>query len=124
MNKERIRLWLIDSNAKRTQCFHRPHAIIGSQHAIEPANTIGKRGDDHSAMRNAFVARHGNFGIDARSTFYAKFHLKIRRVSRLGEGGARAESIQYPARLSSAPVICDEAKKSSYGTKKIFLKSV
>ena len=53
-------------------------------------------------MRNALVPRHGDFRVDVRCAFDAKFHLIFESPAAPNlEGGI----IRYPARLSSNPTL-------------------
>jgi hypothetical protein len=45
------------------------HAIFAREKAAQRADAIGQRGNDNGAMRNAFIARHGDFDIDSRGAF-------------------------------------------------------
>ena len=77
MNDEHARLRLFDLNPERTQRVNRVHAIIARQKTAQDAHAIGKRSDNRGAMRNAFIARKRDLGVDARRSFYAEFHLIV-----------------------------------------------
>jgi hypothetical protein len=45
------------------------HAIFAREKAAQCAYAIGQSGNDNGAMRNAFIARYGDFDIDSRGPF-------------------------------------------------------
>jgi hypothetical protein len=45
------------------------HAIFAREKAAQCAYAIGQSGNDNGAMRNAFIARYGDFDIDSRGAF-------------------------------------------------------
>jgi hypothetical protein len=68
---------MFDLDPELTKRLHRSHAIVARKESAQNANTIGKRGDDGSAVRNALVAGHSHFRFDAGRPFNAKFHTTL-----------------------------------------------
>src|SRR5205807_9261870 len=67
--------------------------VVGIKESVQPANPIGKRGDNRSAMRNALVTWHRDFGVDVRRSFYPKFHVCL---FNLGNAPSDALSQKHP----------------------------
>ena len=82
MDDNCIALRLIDPNPERAQRINGTHTIVAHEESIEAANSVGQRTDDGGAMRNALVPGHGDFRVDVRCAFDAKFHLTFRIPSR------------------------------------------
>src|SRR5438552_15100902 len=77
MDDNCIGLRLIDPNPERAQSINGTHTIVAHEESIEAANSVGQRTDDGGAMRNALVPRHGDFRVDVRCAFDAKFHVNL-----------------------------------------------
>ena len=63
-----------------TEGAHRldgPQAIVTRQEAAQHAWAVGQRTDENRAMRDALVARNGDFGFDSGRAFNAKFHVTL-----------------------------------------------
>jgi len=123
---------LFDLNAERTQCVNRVHAIIARQETAQDTHTIGKRSDNRSTMRNALIARERNLGVDARRSFYAKFHQIIfvgnlvRSRAFKTSGNARRPASNIARRCpANAAAVCENVmiaggeRFRDYGTRKI-----
>src|SRR5437899_9771988 len=82
MDDNCIGLPLIDANPERAQGINGAHAIVTDEESIETANSIGERSNNGGPMRNALVPRHGDFRVDVRCAFDAKFHLTFQIRSR------------------------------------------
>ena len=77
MNDEHVGLGVLDLDAESAQGLNGPQAIVAREKSAQDAHTIRERTDDDGAVRDAFVARHRDFRLDARRTFYAKFHTTV-----------------------------------------------
>src|SRR5213078_2149560 len=75
MDDNCIGLRLIDPNPERAQRINGTHTIVAHEESIEAANSVRERTDDGGAMRNTLVPRHGDFRVDVRCAFDAKFHV-------------------------------------------------
>ena len=74
MNNKNIRFGLVDLNAKRAQRVDRVHAIFAGKKTVQGAWPVGERREDGGPMRNAFIARDHDLGLDAGRSLYTEFH--------------------------------------------------
>ena len=118
MDDNGIGLRLIDTNPQRAQGINGTHAIVTDEESIETANSIGERSDNGGPMRNALVPRHGDFRVDVRCAFDAKFHLTFRIPSR-PKTGRRNHPIS--GALVQQRDYFTQKKRDAYGTRKILL---
>src|SRR6266513_2228645 len=118
MDDNCIGLRLIDTNSQRAQGINGTHAIVTDEESIETANSIGERSDNGGPMRNALVPRHGDFRVDVRCAFDAKFHLTFRIPSR-PKTGRRNHPIS--GALVQQRDYFTQKKRDAYGTRKILL---
>ena len=77
VHDEHIRLRMLDLDPENAEGLHCPHAIFARKETAQNANTIRKRGDNRGAVRDALVARHRHFRLDAGRPFNAKFHTTL-----------------------------------------------
>ena len=75
MDDEHIRLRVFDLDPEKTECLHCPHANVTREESTQDANTIRERSDNRGAVRDALIARHRYFRLDAGCPFNAKFHV-------------------------------------------------
>jgi hypothetical protein len=50
------------------------YAVFARQKASQCANAIGQTGDDHRAVRNAFISRYGDLSVDSWRSLDPQFH--------------------------------------------------
>jgi hypothetical protein len=75
VDDEHIRLRMFDLDPEKAECLHCPHAIVAREESAQDANTIRERSDNRGAVRDALIARHRYFRLDAGCPFNAKFHM-------------------------------------------------
>ena len=117
VNDQRGSLRLLDLDSQSAHCIDRVHAIFAGKKSAQRAHAVGESGDNHRSMRNAFIARYGDFEIDSRSPLYPQLHRMNLNVVMLASG-ARIETcaalMAFGNRISEISAI-----RSPYGTRKI-----
>jgi len=69
MDDQPVRLGLFDLNTQSAHGIDCMYAIFAREKTAQRAYTIRQGRNDYRAMRNAFVARYGNFDINSRRPF-------------------------------------------------------
>jgi hypothetical protein len=74
MNDQLVRLGMIDLNAERAQRVNGVKTIVALEETAQRANTVRQSSDYCGSMRNTFVTRNGDFGINPRRSLCPQFH--------------------------------------------------